>query len=390
MIPDTDLFRVTAADDAYVTAKIVAYRALTQSTSAFCRSDQSEDLVAFAALSQNADPLALGASRSGHSVKESLEIFVKTLTEYCSFLIGTSAPEQASELASSLSIEASKVTSVTTEIEAIFARLLDFAFSFEHELGSLLKDRCEVRLSVDLGSALSAKTLPESGKRIVVLAISPASFSSANYFSLPYILSHEFWCHVTASHIQPATNALPPYIWTGASPNDKWEEGWMDFVQRELLRASLDHLIGGKGSSSLISGAFEKETDAQSSSRWDPSKGLKRSEGADVARLFFKEMRRRYGDAEGWMLSMSLSIAINLVACRFDIKDHFVSCTKRFLDDKSQHLVGLGAKDEDQSLVRRQDHYVEVLKRFLKPTGTANGTKVTAEELLIQVIKGWC
>jgi hypothetical protein len=100
---------------------------------------------------------------------------------------------------------------------------------------------------------LGAVTNEDGGGRIITLFYDREAFGKESFLSIPYMLSHEFWCHglsrLTAKKMAKGERqneddeeiSEGPF---GTDPANGFEEGWMDFVQLEILGKELHLFIG--------------------------------------------------------------------------------------------------------------------------------------------------
>jgi len=100
---------------------------------------------------------------------------------------------------------------------------------------------------------LGAATNEDRGGRIITLFYDREAFGKESFLSIPYMLSHEFWCHGLSRLAAKKTGKGKrreeddegeddePF---GTDPSNGFEEGWMDFVQLEILGRELRPFIG--------------------------------------------------------------------------------------------------------------------------------------------------
>ncbi len=118
----------------------------------------------------------------------------------------------------------------------------------EYSLSPSAIPKMQLRQDVDQTCrlrGLSGKTEEEDDQRTIWVYYATKEFRLESYFAIPYILSHEFWCHGLSKRCSGEKNPSDQTTVFGCSPKDAFEEGWMDYVQHEILLAEISKIVGG-------------------------------------------------------------------------------------------------------------------------------------------------
>src|SRR6266403_3960230 len=91
---------------------------------------------------------------------------------------------------------------------------------------------------------LGGLTDEEEGERVIWIFYFPPDFCLEGYFSIPYVLSHEFWCHAWSGLAPKGAKRKSKSELFGCSPRNIFEEGWMDYVQFKILEKEMEAILG--------------------------------------------------------------------------------------------------------------------------------------------------
>jgi hypothetical protein len=375
-------YRWTTIDEKMLDVKVAAYRAVTLSGTVFTK-DGGESLRDLENLKNFIHSLVALASSS----EESPEVFMKWVKQGITDAICRYCQDHphASIAIQAFDSQTNDYPGLRLELQAWLERLRSFVASGPYKYVGWQPD-VDLELAIDtrLKEPMGATTASDEARKMTI-SVNPKSFSEEHYYFLPYILSHEFWCHALSSHQSdqrlPATGQ-----WKGCSQNDSWEEGWMDYVQAEMLEHDMEEIIGSVPSN--IYGSFCRNCSEYGSTRLNMAKGIQKSDGSDQARLFSRQAMARYGIESGWTIFHVLSLKMNCLACEPRFKREFVGCTKRHLDPNFKFSVGAQAKKEDRDLVESRNHYWNQLSRYFAWDQSAKLADIDVGGLILHTIKG--
>jgi hypothetical protein len=261
--------------------------------------------------------------------------------------------------------ETQKFGSIRDEINSWLTALLTVSntyFTTADLIRPVLKLKCEIDRDLKLG--VSGKTEPNSGNlkeadRHIVLIFNPAAFDHESYFAIPYVLSHEFWCHGLSRWVRvqgPAADG-----WTGCSPLDSWEEGWMDYVQFQILKNQVTQVLPNPAS---LESLMVRYGNLYAVERYAGDELILRGNGYQAADSFhrFLNCREKYlgidlTSSSADELFTLLSLDLNSIECDAKIKQSFVKWVWAFLNpSQSEHW-----RRSDASLVAQRTALQQIL-----------------------------
>ncbi|HKD82588.1 MAG TPA: hypothetical protein VKH81_23055 [Candidatus Angelobacter sp.] len=286
--------------------------------------------------------------------------------------------------------EALKFSSIGTEVESWLAKFNKVAAGYfgpatiEREFPKLrLLFEIDERLKLGVSGRTELNTEDiKSADRNIVIRFNPAQFNAESYFAIPYVLSHEYWCHGLSRWRHGSEGRMVD--WTGCSPLDSWEEGWMDFVQFQLLQRVLEN----SDNDAAMDGQVFKHCSAAAVARYAGDEKVLRGKGYQGAWALLRFLKTRVAQLMMRLNSMPpdelfLALALDLNALYIDarIKRNFVLWIAGYL---SQAPVTLGPptslSDQDQRLVAGRLRLTEIFVRNLQES--APGTKLNVVKLL--------
>jgi hypothetical protein len=186
---------------------------------------------------------------------------------------------------------------------------------------------------------LSGKTDEKDGERVICVYYATKKFSFESYFAIPYILSHEFWCHGLSKRCSGQRNLAEEKLAFGCSPRDAFEEGWMDSVQHRILLAEMERILG----SSRLLPHFERHCTACYTERNDRATRSGLYYGTLVADYFWNFLEQwaiELGNVDARHLFFQLSLDINALDYPAEAKGELVDVLAR----------RLGAQDPEEEL----------------------------------------
>lgn len=381
----SNAFTFTPSDEKSVGFKVIACRAITQSAALFEDKDGGEQNDARANVIKHADTLAVQAAKSSESLEATLDALVKSLSTYAFSILPLASDENKQAFDEFLLSEVANHRGISVQLSLWKNRVKEIAVSLYPLLGSLIPGpRIELIASPGQDFPVGAKTSSTPEGRAITITIDTKKFGSENYFALPYLLSHEFWCHVLANHVPDSRLSLK--CWAGCSPNNLWEEGWMDYLQSEFLRYHLAEIVGEEPS--VILGSFSRACASYGNERLSQQNGLQKSTGADDAAMFLRFAYANYGFERAWNLFLGMSVSVSLLQCEPMVKRGIADCSRRLLNQPKKAKWGPDAEKEDAELIRSRHFFWERLEKYVdwhkKPVmGVAQ-----AASLLIHIQKG--
>lgn len=367
---------LTPRDDALLTAKAIAFRTLSSLEKLlFVSSEGSED--------HPARGTVLSAVSGFTSFKELQKPLISTpefLSSVREHLVGTIAKtcdngRVVSDIfAHAFISEAERYISIVAEIQRWMHDLTSFAMryftGFEISIPTTM---LQLRIDPYLNVAIGGVTVPTASGREISLVINPTLFSISDYFSLPCVLSHEFWCHALSSIvIGRATD--PGEEWAGCRPNDIWEEGWMDFVQGETLISELSTFVSD---SPALQFHFSRHSKAELSTRQSPGNSILLARGAGAAEALLRVLRQYYHKTGGDDLFLQLSVGLNALRCPEQFKVGFVEFVWQSLNPGSSSV---GANPALLVMSRHELH--EIMKPFIAYKRTSDLYVIDIEGLI--------
>jgi hypothetical protein len=221
----------------------------------------------------------------------------------------------------------------------------------------------KMRLGMDVDSScclrgLSGKTEEEDKERTIWVYYTTKEFRLESYFAIPYILSHEFWCHGLSKRCSGQKNPSeePPVF--GCSPKDAFEEGWMDFVQHQILSDEIRRIIGDGG----LHPVFRRHCTGCYEERNDRAKRNDLYYGGLVAEYFLGflgQWSEHLGGMDARHLFYQLSLDLNALGCSGEAKGELV--------DELAWRVGAQAPGEEMrpAVAKQYDHRIEKSKKYL-------------------------
>jgi len=189
--------------------------------------------------------------------------------------------------------------------------------------------------------ALAGVTEEEHAQRIIWIYYHPEEFKLESYFALPYVVSHEFWCHVL-SRLPPGRGGGT----FGCSSRHFFEEGWMDHVQLEILKREMVPILGGYERA----GTFEWHCEAFHHLRNNRSGYRPVLHGVQVARqfqAFLHQYRDELGIGDADVAFFQVSLDLNLL-CDLD------SAKSRLVIEVGDRLLTSGPREKERPSTARQ------------------------------------
>jgi hypothetical protein len=217
---------------------------------------------------------------------------------------------------------------------------------------------------------LGGLTLEENAERIIWLFYDAQTFHLASYFSIPYVLSHEFWCHALSRLDSAETTKKRTEEIFGTDPSNTFEEGWMDYVHIEILLREMPRIIG----SELDETYFDDHSRTSHESRTNKPGTIAAHHGYLVARRFhsfLEQNRNRLKIQDPWEVFLQLSLDLNLLPGDPDPKSYSVAeLGNRLgisaLGEKARASV---SRKMAQSLLAKHEALAKTLLSILTPAG---------------------
>ncbi|HEY4901143.1 MAG TPA: hypothetical protein VIH91_10040 [Terriglobales bacterium] len=370
---------LTPRDDALLTAKAIAFRTLSSlETTLFVNAEGSED--------QAGRDTVLSAIRGLNSFKQLCEpalstpTFLSSARDHLATTIASACDNGrivSAEFAESFVSEAEKYISIVADMQRWLHSIGAFATDYFSVQSSVPNFTLQLRIDPDLQVPISGATVPTANGREIYLIINPSSFSIADYFSLPCVLSHEFWCHVVSSFVE-GRRVPPGNEWTGCRPNDSWEEGWMDFVQGELLVAELPTFAA---QAPAMHSHFLRHSREFLSKRHNPGRSILLSNGVAAADAMLRVLRQYYYKTRSDELFLQLSIGLNALRCSEPCKLAFVHFVRNALIPKKL----AGAQSLANLTMSRHDFH-EIIKPFIAYQHQSESYLVDTEGLIMAIL----
>jgi hypothetical protein len=201
---------------------------------------------------------------------------------------------------------------------------------------------------------LGGVTHEENGERIIWLSYDPERFGRDTYFSIPYVLSHEFWCHAISR--LPLKKGADRTSVFGADPANAFEEGWMDYIQLGIFQRELSRIVA----TDLVhfddhAESFHHERNRQPGNQFVHL-------GVMAAKRFealLDQHEREWGLSDSTSTFLQASLDLNLLPDHEDAKSDLVV-------ELAGHL-GVSAPEEGTrlALARDRDRLLEAKRRAL-------------------------
>jgi hypothetical protein len=359
--------RLTPKEELGLTAKAAAYRALA---------DHEESLFAKAGIEDHeAKTETLRLIRGIHNFKlaSNDDLYLTEVGRQLGInLKPYFKPENvALELfLSSYTDEIKKYRSIKDEIEAWFnafssASSQYFRYGTDPKYPAL---QLEYEIGGTTAMGLSARTEPSAEKkdhRTIVLIFNPAKFDNESYFAIPYVLSHEFWCHGLSRWMSPPDSSSRQ-VWTGCSPQDSWEEGWMDFVQFEILKTAGPEVC----KSATIESLVMHHSLGLCYARYAGDELILRGMGYRAADSFYRFVKSRERELDIDLNAVSVtdlftlfSLELNALDCGAKVKNNFVRWIWGFLNPNREERTW---REGDLGLVQQRETLLEILRGNLR------------------------
>lgn len=178
----------------------------------------------------------------------------------------------------------------------------------------------------------------ELGHRRIHILFNVNRFASGGYFSIPSVLSHEFWCHCLTNLGSAPDQGIKAS--GNCEPWHPFEEGWMDHVQHRLLEMHIHSMVDEEYLSMFrLHGEAHKNYRVQSSRN--------RFLGAVAAMDFEHFLERHLPDQPSLFLRISISL---------NASHHPLSLKEKFVDRVAELLhSGMGFDCVSSSVAERND-----------------------------------
>jgi hypothetical protein len=204
------------------------------------------------------------------------------------------------------------------------------------ELGRKYLDQCsrrevtvpKVRLYSDMQEkssplqGLGGKTDEEGGERVIWIFYFPPHFRLESYFSIPYVLSHELWCHVLSGLASGGGRTKGKSEIFGCSPRNIFEEGWMDYVQFKILEKEMETVLGESGRIAAFqdrSEAFHQLRNSRAGYRPVRYGALAARQFHGFLELYAEQLKVSDPDALFFQISIDLNLLQGLTDAKCDL-----------------------------------------------------------------------
>jgi hypothetical protein len=180
--------------------------------------------------------------------------------------------------------------------------------------------------SISLSYGIESGLIPAMGGRTnqirldmrdITLVFDLNNFDPMSLFSVPWVLSHEFWCHCLAD--------LGAQQKGGCDPTAAFEEGWMDCVQDTIIRVEIQNIYGNANLVRLIDYwekyIVQRKGKLSGNAMW----------GFEVAEHFMELLVQKLNDLNPISLFCQLSLDLNALQLDQDVKGSFVDEVARRL-----------------------------------------------------------
>jgi len=238
-------------DEHVLTAKAMAFSVLEQHAQFW--TDEHLPLLAELEAAIGTAELLRTAARENVALTTFLKDYVGSIDTRVRPLVKKS-PELFDAYLDNLQGAQSDWSPITQQADRWFDRLkiigADYLQRFTTEKTKMPPIRLEQKVSPQHCTlrGLGGVTDEDKSGRIITLFYDREAFGKHSFPSIPYILSHEFWCHGLSRLVAEETrNESPPRVNNeedsdmpfGTDPANGFEEGWMDFVQLKILEREL-------------------------------------------------------------------------------------------------------------------------------------------------------
>src|SRR5215472_316817 len=181
-----------------------------------------------------------------------------------------------------------------------------------------------------LTTCVAGRTVPDGpNSRKITLIFDLSTLDPVSFHSIPWILSHEFWCHCLAD--------LGSVTKVGCDPTAAYEEGWMDSVQDGLIRSQSGSLFNASSLVRIIdfweAYIVKRRTKASANVLW----------GSEVAEHFLGLLIQKLPDLDPISLFRQISVDLNALVLDQDVKGQVVDKIGHLLQINALHSVGDGA-----------------------------------------------
>jgi hypothetical protein len=204
--------------------------------------------------------------------------------------------------------------------------------------------------------------------RCITLFYDRETFGKESFLSIPYVLSHEFWCHGLSRLVSKKTGTEEQREEDeegesdelfGTDPSNGFEEGWMDFVQLEILGTELRRFIGMPPFEAL----FHSRSASCQSERNSKKGNAVISHGVTVADRFYTFLEQSFDDLTARELKsvfLRTSLDLNLLSHRLSDKPGLVI--------NLGHKLGVSAANERArpSVMRDRDLAILSMREQLR------------------------
>lgn len=193
------------------------------------------------------------------------------------------------------------------------------------------------------------------------------NFELPDYFSIPSVLSHEFWCHCL-SRLLPTTGSTEGG--EGCNPIDVFEEGWMEYVAKVILDSAIDRVLNPGDDAPT----FAHYCEVRTRQRLDSSPSRLFGFRAAYALHNFLVQNCEEIRTDPNEVFMQVSLDLNALNCSMSVKAEFVDGIAKSLQSGVTALP-LEATHLEKSLVVGRDHLQTVIISSLE-SGKCNVTRL--------------
>jgi len=363
-----------------LTAKAVCFRTVVRLEEKLFTNDQGSESLAIRSrvLSILSDLELFAAAK----IKDSeIASFLEDLAKTLEYLLGLyiENPLIRDEFIRTFRDEATSYRSIRQDLESWLQAMLQYARHYFEDSPCSLPNIQLVLGAPELRDppqteSLSAVThWTESGRQITLFLRSD-SMDFESFFQIPYLLSHEFWCHAL-SNICEGIEGSVPVPWRGCDPQDAWEEGWMDHVQRLILLAS-DFPMPPHHLPCLVSPLYRASSQYEHA-RSDPSNGIHRSYGWSAAVLSASFFRQYFAAFKPDELLLDFSVKLNILKCLPERKGKALAFFKNHLSPPE--FGNDDALSSDRNMLERRNRLFRRIAPFIF---VRSGTKAASIELI--------
>jgi hypothetical protein len=225
---------------------------------------------------------------------------------------------------------------------------------------------------------LGGVTDEDKDGRFIKLFYDREAFGKESFLSIPYVLCHEFWCHGMSRLVARKTKGDPhaeeceeeddvPF---GTDPANGFEEGWMDFVQLEILGRELERFLGMPQFAAL----FHKHSASCQTERNEQDGNAVVLQGVMVAEWFYDFLERTFENLTARELEsvfLQTSLDLNLLSHHLNDKPELVINLgyKLGVSASREYVPPAAMRDRDLAVYSRREQLRLELSAMMTPTG---------------------